>query len=118
MAEGVVKWFSNEKGYGFITPDDGGPDHFVHYSEIQGEGHRSLNDGAKVSYEPGEGPKGPVATQVSESGEAPAAAPALGRGGAAARGPRGAGEGACRAGGGACRAGGGACRAGGAGGGA
>jgi CspA family cold shock protein len=66
MAEGVVKWFSNEKGYGFITPDDGGPDHFVHYSEIQGEGHRSLDDGARVSYEPGEGPKGPVATQVQE----------------------------------------------------
>jgi cold shock protein len=66
MAEGVVKWFSSEKGYGFITPDDGGPDHFVHYSEIQGEGHRSLDDGAKVSYEPGEGPKGPVATQVQE----------------------------------------------------
>jgi cold shock protein len=66
MAEGVVKWFSNEKGYGFITPDDGGPDHFVHYSEIQGEGHRSLNDGSRVSYEPGEGPKGPVATQVQE----------------------------------------------------
>jgi cold shock protein len=66
MAEGVVKWFSNEKGYGFITPDDGGPDHFVHYSEIVGEGHRSLNDGARVTYEPGEGPKGPVATQVQE----------------------------------------------------
>jgi CspA family cold shock protein len=75
MAEGVVKWFSNEKGYGFITPDDGGPDHFVHYSEIQGEGHRSLNDGAKVSYEPGEGPKGPVATQVTETGPAEEAAP-------------------------------------------
>jgi CspA family cold shock protein len=70
MAEGVVKWFSNEKGYGFITPDDGGPDHFVHYSEIQGEGHRSLDDGARVSYEPGEGPKGPVATQVQEQAAA------------------------------------------------
>ena len=66
MPTGVVKWFSNEKGYGFITPDDGGPDHFVHFSEIQGEGHRSLDDDARVSFESGEGPKGPVATQVSE----------------------------------------------------
>jgi cold shock protein len=66
MPEGVVKWFSNEKGYGFITPDDGGPDHFVHYSEIAGGGYRSLNDGARVSYEPEEGPKGPVATKVQE----------------------------------------------------
>ena len=66
MPEGTVKWFSNEKGYGFITPDDGGPDHFVHYSEISGGGYRSLNDGARVSYEPEEGPKGPVATKVQE----------------------------------------------------
>ncbi|MFN8160258.1 MAG: cold shock domain-containing protein [Solirubrobacterales bacterium] len=64
MATGVVKWFSNEKGYGFITPDDGGDDLFVHHSEIQAEGFRSLEDGARVSYEPTHGPKGPVATQV------------------------------------------------------
>jgi len=66
MAEGTVKWFSNEKGYGFITPDDGGKDLFVHFSSIQGDGYRSLNDGARVSYESEEGPKGPVATKVSE----------------------------------------------------
>jgi CspA family cold shock protein len=66
MPTGVVKWFSSEKGYGFITPDDGTPDHFVHHSEIQAEGHRSLDDGARVSFESGEGPKGPVATQVTE----------------------------------------------------
>jgi cold shock protein len=66
MAEGTVKWFSNEKGYGFITPDDGGKDLFVHFSAISGDGYRSLNDGARVSYEPDEGPKGPVATNVQE----------------------------------------------------
>jgi CspA family cold shock protein len=66
MAEGTVKWFSNEKGYGFITPDDGGKDLFVHFSSIDGDGYRSLNDGARVSYESEEGPKGPVATNVSE----------------------------------------------------
>jgi CspA family cold shock protein len=65
MAEGTVKWFSNDKGYGFITPDDGGNDLFVHCSSIQGDGYRSLDDGAKVSYESEEGPKGPVATDVS-----------------------------------------------------
>ena len=66
MATGTVKWFSNEKGYGFITPDDGGKDLFVHFSSIGGDGYRSLNDGARVSYESEEGPKGPVATNVQE----------------------------------------------------
>jgi cold shock protein len=66
MAEGTVKWFSNEKGYGFITPDEGGKDLFVHFSSIQGDGYRSLTDGARVSYESEEGPKGPVAANVSE----------------------------------------------------
>ncbi len=64
MAEGTVKWFSNEKGYGFITPDDGTNDLFVHFSSIAGDGYRSLDDGARVSYEAEEGPKGPVATNV------------------------------------------------------
>jgi CspA family cold shock protein len=66
MAEGIVKWFSNEKGYGFITPDDGSKDLFVHFSNIGGDGYRSLDDGARVSYEPEEGSKGPVATNVSK----------------------------------------------------
>ena len=66
MAEGTVKWFSNEKGYGFITANDGGKDVFVHFSNIGGDGYRSLNDGARVSYEAEEDPKGPVATNVSE----------------------------------------------------
>jgi CspA family cold shock protein len=66
MAEGTVKWFSNEKGYGFITPEDGSKDLFVHFSSIGGEGYRSLNDGAKVTYEAEDGPKGPVAVNVQE----------------------------------------------------
>ena len=65
MAAGVVKWFSNEKGYGFITPEDGGKDLFVHFSSIAGDGYRSLDDGARATYEAEEGPKGPVATNVS-----------------------------------------------------
>ena len=66
MPEGTVKWFSNEKGYGFITPDDGTKDLFVHFSSIAGDGYRSLTDGGRVSYESEEGPKGPVATNVQE----------------------------------------------------
>jgi cold shock protein len=64
MATGVVKWFSDEKGFGFITPDDGGQDAFVHFSAIQGDGFRTLAEGSKVEYELGESPKGPQATNV------------------------------------------------------
>jgi CspA family cold shock protein len=64
MATGTVKWFSNEKGYGFITQDDGGKDVFVHHSAITGEGYKSLAEGAKVSYEAQSGPKGPNAANV------------------------------------------------------
>jgi cold shock protein len=64
MATGVVKWFSDEKGFGFITPDDGGKDAFVHFSGIAGDGFRTLTEGAKVEYELGESQKGPQATNV------------------------------------------------------
>ncbi|MDX6669483.1 MAG: cold shock protein [Solirubrobacteraceae bacterium] len=65
MATGTVKWFSDDKGYGFITPDEGGRDLFVHYSGIAGDGFRSLPEGSKVSYEEEPGDKGPKAVQVS-----------------------------------------------------
>jgi CspA family cold shock protein len=65
METGTVKWFSSEKGYGFITPDNGGKDLFVHHSEIQASGYASLDDGQKVSFEVGSGKKGPCATNVS-----------------------------------------------------
>ena len=64
MANGTVKWFSDQKGYGFITPDDGGKDLFVHQSAIDANGFRSLAEGAKVSFEVEEGPKGPSAANV------------------------------------------------------
>lgn len=67
MAQGTVKWFSQEKGYGFITPDDGGEDLFVHYSSIEGGGFRSLEEGEKVTYEVGQGRKGPQAQNVSKA---------------------------------------------------
>jgi len=64
MATGTVKWFSDEKGFGFITPDDSGKDLFVHFSGIAGDGFRTLPEGAKVEYEAQEGPKGPNAANV------------------------------------------------------
>jgi cold shock protein len=64
VARGTVKWFDREKGYGFIGPDEGGEDLFVHYSAIEGSGHRSLEEGERVSYEPARGRKGEQAANV------------------------------------------------------
>lgn len=65
MPNGTVKWFNNTKGFGFIAPAEGGEDVFVHFSAIQGEGYRTLNEGQNVSFEVEQGPKGLQATQVS-----------------------------------------------------
>jgi CspA family cold shock protein len=64
MATGTVKWFSDEKGFGFITPDEAGKDLFIHHSGIAAEGYRSLSEGAKVEYDAQEGQKGPQAVNV------------------------------------------------------
>ena len=66
MATGTVKWFSNQKGYGFITTDDG-KDVFVHYSAIEGDGFKTLQEGMKVSFEITQGPKGEQATKVNKA---------------------------------------------------
>jgi CspA family cold shock protein len=65
MATGTVKWFNDAKGYGFITPDDGGKDVFVHHSAIAGDGYKSLAESAKVQFEPADGEKGPEAKNVT-----------------------------------------------------
>jgi cold shock protein len=69
MATGTVKWFNDSKGYGFITPDEGAKDLFVHHSNIAGEGFKSLAEGARVEYEAREGQKGPEATNVVTVGQ-------------------------------------------------
>jgi len=68
MTEGTVKWFNGEKGFGFIAPADGSADVFVHFSEIQGGGFRSLEENQRVSFEIGQGQKGPQATGVNVIG--------------------------------------------------
>jgi CspA family cold shock protein len=64
MASGTVKWFNESKGYGFIAPDDGGKDLFIHFSGIAGDGFKSLSEGQRVEFEAREGEKGPEATNV------------------------------------------------------
>ncbi|GAB2643469.1 cold-shock protein [Nocardia goodfellowii] len=64
MAQGSVKWFNSEKGFGFIAQDGGGPDVFVHYSAVSGSGFKSLEEGQRVEFEVGQGQKGPQAQDV------------------------------------------------------
>jgi len=64
MATGTIKWFNESKGFGFISPNDGGADVFVHFSAIQGSGFRTLTEGQKVTFDVEQGPKGPQAAQV------------------------------------------------------
>jgi CspA family cold shock protein len=73
MATGTVKWFNDSKGYGFIAPEDGGKDLFVHHSNIVGDGFKSLTEGARVNFEQREGAKGPEAYDVSVAGAVSAA---------------------------------------------
>jgi len=64
MEYGIVKWFNSEKGFGFIMPESGGKDLFAHFSEIQGNGYKSLEENQRVSFVAGMGPKGPQATKI------------------------------------------------------
>ena len=64
MTQGIVKWFNNEKGFGFIAPENGGNDVFVHHTAIQGDGYKSLNEGDRVQFDVTRGPKGDQASNV------------------------------------------------------
>jgi CspA family cold shock protein len=71
MPSGTVKWFNDAKGFGFIQPDDGGPDAFAHFSAIQMDGYKSLKEGARVDFELAQGPKGLMATHIRAEGAPP-----------------------------------------------
>lgn len=66
MSAGIVKWFNAEKGFGFITPDEGGPDIFVHHSAVHAGGLRTLEEKTRVKFDIAQGPKGPLATNVQK----------------------------------------------------
>ena len=68
MVQGTVKWFNDQKGFGFITPDDGSPDVFAHFSEIQADGFKTLTEGQKVEFEVQQGDKGPRASGIRPVG--------------------------------------------------
>jgi len=76
MSVGTVMWFNDAKGFGFITPDGGGADVFVHFSAIRAQGFRSLKEGQRVKFEVVQGPKGMQASEVTAEDEAASAAPA------------------------------------------
>ncbi len=69
MATGTVKWFSNAKGYGFISPDTGGEDVFAHFSAIEADGYRTLKEGQKVEFDVSQGPKGLQASKIKPDAE-------------------------------------------------